>query len=132
AESSAAFDELTRSGRVDAIERSSWPNSFRPARCIPAVEYILANRVRSDLIRGVPDALRDVDGVATPPFPPAGLRPTNHTGHRPGVLPTGFTDAGTPVSLSFVGKLWGEAETLRVAMAYQEATGFHLRRPPGF
>jgi Asp-tRNA(Asn)/Glu-tRNA(Gln) amidotransferase A subunit family amidase len=48
------------------------------------------------------------------------------------VVPNGFTDAGTPVSLSFVGKLWGEAEALRVAMAYQEATGFHLRRPPGF
>jgi len=36
------------------------------------------------------------------------------------------------VSLSFVGRLWGEADALAVAKAYQDATGFHLRHPEGF
>jgi Asp-tRNA(Asn)/Glu-tRNA(Gln) amidotransferase A subunit family amidase len=48
------------------------------------------------------------------------------------ILPHGFRDDGTPVSLTFLGRLFGEAELLRVAMAYQEATGFHRRRPPAF
>ena len=132
AESAAAFDELTRSGRVDEIERSSWPNSFRQARFIPAVEYIQANRVRSDLIRRMHEAMRGIDVFVTPSFAQDVLLLTNLTGHPTVVVPSGFTEAGTPVSISFVGKLWGEAEALRVAMAYQEATGFHLRRPPGF
>ena len=48
-ESAAAFDELTRTNRDDLIERQDkafWPNSFRAARLIPAVEYINANRYR--------------------------------------------------------------------------------------
>ncbi|MDR9866138.1 hypothetical protein, partial [Pseudomonas baetica] len=43
AESAAAFDELTRTNRDDLIERQDrdfWPNTFRAARTIPAVEYI--------------------------------------------------------------------------------------------
>ncbi|RYF93261.1 MAG: amidase, partial [Chitinophagaceae bacterium] len=53
AESAAAFDELTRSNRDDLIRRQDknfWPNSFRAARLVPAVEYINANRHRSNLI----------------------------------------------------------------------------------
>jgi Asp-tRNA(Asn)/Glu-tRNA(Gln) amidotransferase A subunit family amidase len=36
------------------------------------------------------------------------------------------------VSISFVGRLWGEAEALRVAKAYQDVTDFHSRVPPLF
>jgi len=132
AESAAAFDELTRSGRVDEIERSSWPRSFRQARFIPAVEYIQANRIRADLIRRMHEAMSGIDVFVTPSFAQDVLLLTNLTGHPTVVVPSGFREDGTPVSLSFVGKLWGEAEALRVAMAYQEATQFHLRRPPGF
>jgi Asp-tRNA(Asn)/Glu-tRNA(Gln) amidotransferase A subunit family amidase len=47
-------------------------------------------------------------------------------------VPNGFEDDGTPVSISFIGKLFGEAELLAAAKAFQDATGFHLRRPPEF
>jgi Asp-tRNA(Asn)/Glu-tRNA(Gln) amidotransferase A subunit family amidase len=57
---------------------------------------------------------------------------TNLTGHPAVCLPNGFTDEGTPVSISFIGRLWGEAELLRVAKAYQDATEFHRKRPPLF
>jgi Asp-tRNA(Asn)/Glu-tRNA(Gln) amidotransferase A subunit family amidase len=57
------------------------------------------------------------------------LLATNLTGHPTLVVPNGFNPDGTPVSLSFVGRLWGEAELLAVGKAYQEATGFHERRP---
>lgn len=45
------------------------------------------------------------------------------------VLPDGFTADGTPTSITFLSRLYGEAETLAVARAYQEATDFHLRHP---
>jgi len=57
---------------------------------------------------------------------------TNLTGHPAVILPHGFREDGTPSSLTFLGALYGEAAMLRVAAAYQGATDFHLRRPPGF
>ncbi|HEX7119769.1 MAG TPA: amidase family protein [Longimicrobiales bacterium] len=133
AESAAAFDDLTRSGR-DALmdERSRWPEIFREARFIPAVEYIQANRLRSLLMAAMDQAMRAVDVFVTPSYAGSVLLTTNLTGHPAVVLPNGFTSDGTPVSISFIGNLWGEAEALAVAKAYQDATDHHLRVPPKF
>jgi Asp-tRNA(Asn)/Glu-tRNA(Gln) amidotransferase A subunit family amidase len=132
AESAAAFDELTRSGRDDLMENSSWPGSFRTARLIPAVEYVQANRLRTLVMRDMRDAMKDVDVVVAPSFGGVTLTLTNLTGHPAVVLPNGFTEAGTPVSLSFLGKLYGEAPALAVAKAYQDATDFHTKHPQRF
>lgn len=133
AESAAAFDDLTRSGRDSMMEEtSSWPNTFRTARLIPAVEYIQANRVRTLLIEEAAAALSDVDVLVSPTSGNDTLLLTNLTGHPCVVLPNGFRENGTPVSLSFIGRLFGEAEVLALAKAYQEATDFHTRRPPLF
>ena len=135
AEAAAAFDEITRSGRDDQMvqqTRNAWPNSFRSARFIPAVEYIQANRIRSMLMHKVDEVLREVDVVATPSFGGNSLLTTNLTGHPAVVLPNGFNPDGTPVSLAFLGRLFGEADVLALAEAYQGATEFHTRRPPSF
>jgi Asp-tRNA(Asn)/Glu-tRNA(Gln) amidotransferase A subunit family amidase len=68
----------------------------------------------------------------TPSFGGSVLLATNLTGHPALVLPNGFTAAGAPVSLSFIGRLHGEAELLSVAEAYQAATDFHRKRPAKF
>ena len=133
AECAAAFDDLTRSGRDRMMEeRSSWPNTFRQARFIPAVEYIQANRARTLVMAALDEAMRDIDVFVTPSYAGDVLLMTNLTGQPAVVLPNGFRADGTPVSISFIGNLWGEAETLAVAKAYQDATEFHLRRPPAF
>lgn len=132
AEAGAAFSELTLSGRVDEIERSSWPNTFRQARFIPAVEYINANRVRTLAMQAMHETMRNIDVFVTPSYGGNVLVLTNLTGHPAVCLPNGFTEEGTPVSISFVGRLWGEGDVLRVAKAYQDATDFHRRRPPLF
>jgi Asp-tRNA(Asn)/Glu-tRNA(Gln) amidotransferase A subunit family amidase len=139
AEAAAAFDELTRSGRDELLTRQtegSWPNTFRTARLIPAVEYIQANRVRTMVMGALEAALDGVDVLVTPSYGGGAntsvLLMTNLTGHPAVVVPNGFTPEGTPVSISFVGRLWGEAHTLRVAKAYQDATDFHTRVPPLF
>ena len=135
AEAAAAFDELTLSGRDDLLVRQtpgSWPNSFRVAQMIPAVEYIQANRVRTMLMGALEAALEGIDVFITPTRAPDQLLMTNLTGHPAVVVPSGFNDDGTPVSTVFVGQLWADAETLRVAKAWQDATDFHTRRPPLF
>ena len=136
AEAAAAFDVLTRGKDDDLMlpepERSTWPRSFREARMIPAVEYIQATRVRTLLMRAVHEALKNVDVMVAPTSLGRIIQITNHTGHPCVVLPNGFRADNTPVSLSFIGGLYQEAETLRVAKAYQDATGFHLKYPPDF
>jgi Asp-tRNA(Asn)/Glu-tRNA(Gln) amidotransferase A subunit family amidase len=132
AESAAAFDELTRSGKDDLLVRQveqAWPNSFRQGQTIPAVAYIQANRVRTLAMREMARLMSSLDAYAVPSFGGSNLLLTNMTGHPTVVLPNGFKKDGTPGSLSFVGKLFGEGELMAVAKAYQDATGFHLRHP---
>ena len=71
----------------------------------------------------------ETDVYAAPSDAEQNLRLTNLTGHPSVVLPDGFSSKGTPTSISFVGKLFGEAKLLAVAKAYQDATGFHLQHP---
>ena len=135
AEAAAAFDELTRSDRDDGLVRqikNAWPNVFRAARFIPAVEYIQANRVRQQIIQAMQNMLVEVDLYVAPAFVGDNLLLTNLTGHPCVVLPNGFNEKGSPTSITFIGRLYDEATLLAVARAYQEATNWHLRHPPEF
>ena len=134
AEAAAAFDDLTRSGRDKELVQQGkfdWPNSFRTSRFIPAVDYVNANRVRTMAIQQWDDLMRKVDVIVTPTGAAnlSQLVATNLTGHPAVIVPNGFRDDGTPVSLTFLGGLFEEAKVLAVAKAYQDATGFHLRHP---
>ena len=132
AEAAAAFDELTRSERDDLLVRQTkraWPNAFRQARFIPAVEYIQANRLRTILIHKMAERMKDIDVYVTPSFGGNNLHLTNLTGHPTVVVPNGFNEEGSPTSISFVGDLFEEAKTLRVAKTFQDATDFHLQHP---
>jgi len=71
-----------------------------------------------------------VDVYVHPTFGGKTLLATNLTGHPSVVLPNGFRQNGTPTSITFTGRLFGEADLLLVAKAYQEETGFHLKHPP--
>jgi Asp-tRNA(Asn)/Glu-tRNA(Gln) amidotransferase A subunit family amidase len=44
-------------------------------------------------------------------------------------VPNGFNAAGTPASITFFARPFGESELLAVVKAYQDATGFHLKHP---
>jgi len=134
AEAACAFDELTRSGRDDLLVRQvarAWPNELRQGQTIPAVEYLRANRIRSLLMREMEERLAGVDVYVAPSYGGDNLLLTNLTGHPAVVLPNGFRAGdGTPTSITFMGRLHGESALLAVAHAYQQATDFHLRRPP--
>ena len=90
---------------------------------------------------------KDIDVIVAPTGSDQ-LVATNFTGHPAVMLPNGFRgpdapkpprkdngdDDGiggpdTPVSLTFLGQLYGEAKLLAFAKAYQDGTGFHLKHP---
>jgi len=149
AEAAAAFDDLTRSGKDKLLTqqtRDDWPNTFRSARFIPAVEYIQANRARMAAMELAAKVFEQVDVIVAPTFSTQ-LLITNLTGHPAIILPNGFrgedtpkarvrengeVDAGgpgTPLSLTFLGQLYGESKMLALAKAYQDATDFHQKHP---
>jgi Asp-tRNA(Asn)/Glu-tRNA(Gln) amidotransferase A subunit family amidase len=136
AEAAAAFDELTRSDRDSLLARQhryAWPNLFRTARYIPAVEYIQANRIRCTLIEDYHQRLQPFDVVVMPSFSGGDqLLATNLTGHPVVTVPNGFKASGSPTSITFLGNLYDEGTILAVAAAFQEATDHHLKRPELF
>ena len=163
-EAGAAFEELVRSGRVKEMVQqgpNAWPNTFRSAQFIPAVDYINANRARSLVMRQWWELFKSFDVVVTPTNAGGQLVQTNLTGNPAVIIPHGFreapplpqprpdttraaTDTGrttqpptasrpqTPVSLTFLGPLFRDEKALALAHAFQKATDFHLKRPPGF
>lgn len=134
AEATTAFDELTRSGRDEELtrqERFAWPNVFRQGQLIPAVEYIRASRIRTLLRHAMERVFETVDVFVVPSYGGNHLLATNLTGHPSLCVPNGFRSGdGTPTSITFTGRLLGESDLLTVGKAYQEATTFHLERPP--
>ncbi len=132
AEAGAAFDELTRSNKDDLLVRqikNAWPNVFRSARFIPAVEYINANRIRFLLIQEMQKIMDEIDLYIAPSWVGNNLLLTNLTGHPCVVVPNGFSEEGTPTSITFIGKLFDEGKIISVAKAFQDATDYHLKHP---
>ena len=115
AEAAAAFDDLTRSDRDKLLVQQGkfdWPNTFRTSRFIPAVDYVNANRLRSIAIQKWDELMNTVDVIVTPTGAAnlSQLVATNLTGHPAVILPNGFRDDGTPVSLTFLGGLFQEGQ----------------------
>lgn len=134
-ECAAAFDELTRTNRDDLIERQDknfWPNIFRAARIIPAVEYINANRHRYAMCRNLGAFMKNYDVVIVPTFGGNQLAMTNLTGHPVVVMPMGFNRNGSPTSITLIGNLYDEATILAAAKAFQDKTDFHKKHPERF
>jgi Asp-tRNA(Asn)/Glu-tRNA(Gln) amidotransferase A subunit family amidase len=127
-EAAAAFDELIRGDKLDMMsaepERSSWVNSFRLHRFVPAVEYIQANRARYRLMQEFAKVFDKIDL-----FIGSSLGVTNMTGHPELSLPSGFDAKGQPASLRLTGRLFGEEDMLLLARAFQNKTGHHLKQP---
>jgi len=132
AEAGAAFDEFSRGTddeRMKRQERFAWPNTFRHAQLIPAVDYIRANRLRTLLIRDLEAALAGVEAIVHPSFAGSLLALTNLSGHPTFVAPCGFDEQGKPYSVSFTGRLLGDAEVLALAQAWQRMTDYEDRHP---
>jgi aspartyl-tRNA(Asn)/glutamyl-tRNA(Gln) amidotransferase subunit A len=119
-----------------------------------AVDYLQALHKRREIIEDFEAVFERVDIVLAPtspiPAPKIGdrlvriagepethtraallrlARPANLTGLPAISIPCGFTSEGLPVGLQLMGPRWGEARLLSIALAYEEATEWHKRRP---
>ena len=135
AECAAQFDDFTRSELDDMMTRQGkgdWPNQFRSARFIPAVEYINAYRHRYLLMQKVNAVIKEYDVFICPNWAGNQLAITNLTGHPALCFPTGYNKNKLPTSITLVGNLYSEATLLAVAKAYQDATDFNKQHPDFF
>ncbi|MFX0063631.1 MAG: amidase [Candidatus Hermodarchaeota archaeon] len=139
AEAATFFEELTLTNRDDQLVTPGgkyWAKAFREARMIPAIEYIKANRIRRLILEEMIKIFTRVDVFVTPTidhtdnfWTTKSNFLTNLTGHPAVVVPNGFKEDNMPTSITFIGDLYKEAEMLRIAKAYQDATEFHLMKP---
>jgi Asp-tRNA(Asn)/Glu-tRNA(Gln) amidotransferase A subunit family amidase len=142
-EAAAAFDDFTRDGRVDdllAPGKSNWADRMRESRYVTGVEYVQANRLRTLLVRDMEKLFGDAGVDVWVSFPGGNhLVVTNLTGHPSVCVPTGFQPvAGQPADsprritagMAFNARLYHDDHALGAAHAFQQATEFHLRRPP--
>jgi Asp-tRNA(Asn)/Glu-tRNA(Gln) amidotransferase A subunit family amidase len=88
--------------------------------------------VRQKLIQEYDKLTREFDVIVTPSFGGSQLLITNLTGHPCMVVPNGFNDRGSPTSISFLGRLYGEAAIVLLARAYQDATDWDDQHPEMF
>jgi Asp-tRNA(Asn)/Glu-tRNA(Gln) amidotransferase A subunit family amidase len=105
---------------------------------LTAADYLDVNRLRGSLMRKMAHLMSGVDAYVVPfdyadytPNPIATLNTaiTNLTGQPCVLVPHGFNEKGHPTSLTFVGRVFGEAPLLALAKRYQDATGWHLKHP---
>ena len=136
-ECAAQFDEMTRLNIDDALTRQTkndWPNQFRTARFVPAVEYVNAQRHRYTLMQKVNEVIQQYDVIICPSRGDGNQSAiTNLTGHPVVCVPTGFDKKlNLPTGISFVGNLYDEAAILSIAQSYQKATQWNKVHPALF
>ena len=150
AESAAAFEELTLSGRDDLLRRqikNAWPNSFREARFYSAVDYVQADRLRRDVMRKTHEFFSQVDVVFGPSFGTPMLSLTNFTGQPCLAMRAGFEEITPrelfdhpendtdetlhriPRSVSLWSNLFEEGKLIRVGRALEAELGVVNERP---
>jgi Asp-tRNA(Asn)/Glu-tRNA(Gln) amidotransferase A subunit family amidase len=150
AEAAAAFDQLTLTGRDSLLTAQGpydWPNIFRTARFYPAVDYIQANRARTQVVQQLSALFDNVDIIVTPTMDTQ-LVVTNLSGHPALIVPNGLREAdapkppkvdtgdydniggpGTPVSITFLAGHYQDAKLAAFGYAYQQAAGFLALHP---
>ncbi len=131
-ESAAAFEELTLSNRDDLLVRQNdgaWPNSFRAAWFVSAVELIQADRLRRRVMKKMAGVFGKVDLLVSPSFGENLLTTTNFTGHPSLTLRSGFREDGTPDGITLWGGLFEEGKLCRVGGALEKVLGVWDRRP---
>lgn len=130
-EGAASFARLNADGGLAQLAQQqahSWPNLFRVGSTVPAADYLQGLRIRRRLQEQMAAAMGDLDGFVSVPFAGPTLVYTNLTGHPALITRCGMQD-GMPRSLEFVGGLYKEAEILRLAFAYEQATTWHKQWP---
>jgi Asp-tRNA(Asn)/Glu-tRNA(Gln) amidotransferase A subunit family amidase len=137
AEANAALADPVRA-QPDGLVRQDRVARQNSVVFLTASDYLDVNRLRMSLMRKMADLMSRVDAYVVPfdyadytPNPVATLNTaiTNLTGQPCTLVPHGFNEKGNPTSLTFVGRVFGDATVLALAKRYQDATRWHLQHP---
>jgi Asp-tRNA(Asn)/Glu-tRNA(Gln) amidotransferase A subunit family amidase len=157
AEAAAAFEELTLSGGVNALKvqvPDAWPNLFRQARFLSAVDFVQADRFRRRVAIEMARLFSQVDLLLVPSLRDEMLTLSNFTGHPSLTLRAGFVNVPearsdwapdpnnplvkfspprrVPHGVTLLGRLFDEGTVARAGLALERAFGVVHERPAGF
>jgi Asp-tRNA(Asn)/Glu-tRNA(Gln) amidotransferase A subunit family amidase len=157
AEAAAAFEELTLSHGVDQLKAQvpdAWPNGFRQARFLSAVDFVQTDRFRRKVAQQMAEIFQKVDMLLVPSLRDEMLTLTNFTGHPSLTLRAGFVKVSearsdwapdpkhplpkfnpprrVPHGVTLIGRLFDEGMLGRVGVALERAFNVADERPKGF
>jgi Asp-tRNA(Asn)/Glu-tRNA(Gln) amidotransferase A subunit family amidase len=157
AEGAAAFEELTLSEALNQLRvqvPDAWPNIFRQARFLSAVDFVQADRFRRKVADEMARVFSQVDLLLVPSLRDEMLTLTNFTGHPSLTLRAGFVEVSqarsdwapdpnhplpkfspprrVPHGITLIGQLFDEGRLGQVGIALERSFGVASERPPGF
>ena len=157
AEAGAAFEELTLSHQVDELKEQvadAWPNVFRQARFLSAVDLVQADRFRRKVAVEMARVFSEVDLLLVPSLRDEMLVITNATGHPSLTLRAGFVEVSearsdwapdpshplprfspprrVPHGVTLIGRLFDEGTLAQAGLALEREFAVASERPPGF
>jgi Asp-tRNA(Asn)/Glu-tRNA(Gln) amidotransferase A subunit family amidase len=157
AEAAAAFEELGLSGGLNELKAQvpdAWPNIFREARFLSAVDFVQADRFRRKVAEEMARVFSQVDLLLVPSLRDEMLTLTNFTGHPSLTLRAGFVEVSkarsdwapdphhpvptfpsprrVPHGVTLIGRLFDEGTLGSAGLALERAFGVAEQRPPGF
>lgn len=128
-ESAAMFDEITRNGRLDLVKENGWPEYWRSARFVTAVEYAQAERARTLLMRDFEKAFGNFDAILMQDHGGGLIYPANLAGWPQVLVPMGANAKGEEVSVSLLARPFEEGKILAIADLLQRKLPFYRERP---
>src|SRR5215831_15601132 len=157
AEAAASFEELALNNELGSLKaqvKDAWPNLFRQARFLSAVDFVQADRFRRKVALEMARVFRDVDLMIVPSLRDEQLTITNFTGHPSLTLRAGFVKVSearsdwapdpanplpkfnpprrVPHGITILGRLFCDGLIGRVGMALEREFGVAGERPAGF
>jgi len=157
AEAAAAFEELTLSHQVDQLRAQvpdAWPNLFRQARFLSAVDFVQSDRLRRKVAVEMARVFSQVDMLLVPSLRDEMLTITNFTGHPSLTLRAGFVEVSearsdwapdpaqplpkfspprrVPHGITLIGRLFDEGTIVQAGLALEKSFNVVGERPPGF
>jgi Asp-tRNA(Asn)/Glu-tRNA(Gln) amidotransferase A subunit family amidase len=156
-EAAASFEELTLNGGLTTLKvqvPDAWPNLFREARFLSAVDFVQADRFRRRVAQEMARVFSQVDVLLVPSLRDEMLTISNFTGHPSLTLRAGFVEVGearsdwapdpanplpkfsparrVPHGVTVLGRLFDEGTVARVGIALERAFRVVDERPAGF
>jgi Asp-tRNA(Asn)/Glu-tRNA(Gln) amidotransferase A subunit family amidase len=156
-EAAASFEELTLDGRMSTLKMQvsdAWPNLFREARFLSAVDFVQADRLRRRVALEMARVFSEVDVLLVPSLRDEMLTISNFTGHPSLTMRTGFVNVSearsdwapdpkhplptfspprrVPHGVTLIGRLFDEGTIARVGLALERTVGVGSQRPAGF